>query len=274
MSELATEIAIARYGLSRRFQVLSDCMKKEDCDDFLEARDAYFKYVKNSLIIEKILEEDLLKELVPSEDLPDEERWSLDSRTKDEINKEFDFIIKVNDVLIKGLDEALSFADKSGLNDYSALAPKQSKQSVSKSVSKKDIKNSEKIWYISIVKETNRTNRFIIINKNYTEAIEVKGLNFSKCIIALAEAILNKTKILEIEDKKRCKDYLNKNSGCRIYKSHNGKFQKYHLTDIVALEKTFSEGEKLRITNSIKSEVITYAQYKKRLNNHNANKQT
>jgi hypothetical protein len=87
MNELATETAMARYGLKQRFQALSDCVEKDDGDLFLSARDAYFKYVRNSLILEKILDEVLLSKLIPSEDLPFEKRFDLDFMTDAERKK-------------------------------------------------------------------------------------------------------------------------------------------------------------------------------------------
>jgi hypothetical protein len=194
--------------------------------------------------------------------------------------KEFTAICQVHDILTKGLDETLSFAipNNAKSEDTAYLhnsISAQSGQSVSQqNISKNNKTNLEKIWHIIVVKETNRTSRFIIINKNYPDAIEVKGRNFSKCVIALSEAILNKTKILEIDDILQCKDFLNKNFRCRIYKSHDGKKQKYNITDIVVTEKTFHEDEQLKITNAMKSEVITYADYQKRLNNYYASRQT
>jgi len=109
MNELPTDIAIARYGLKQRFQDLQNCVKKRDSNLFLSARDAYFEYVQNDGIFKKILGEDLKSGLMPSEELSFEEWLDIGSGTIDEIKKDFDAIHQVHDILVKGLDEALSF---------------------------------------------------------------------------------------------------------------------------------------------------------------------
>lgn len=110
MNELATETAIARYGLNQRFQDLQNCVEKKDNDLFLSARDAYFEYVRNDLLFEKILGKDLASGTMIGKDLSSEERLNLGFGTVDEMKQDFNAINRVHDILIKGLDEALSLA--------------------------------------------------------------------------------------------------------------------------------------------------------------------
>ncbi|MFZ2193739.1 MAG: hypothetical protein WAV31_05840 [Candidatus Moraniibacteriota bacterium] len=280
MNELAAEIAFARYGLNQRFQAVHDRAGKDDGDLFLSARDAYIRYIRNSLILEKILDEGLLSKLIPSEDLPSEERPDLffmtNDEVADEIKKEFATICKVHDILTKGLGETLSFAIPHNASNadtaylHNSISAQSGQPALRQDISKN---NKPNIQHITVVKETNRTNRFIIINKDYPEAIEVKGLNFSKHVKALSDAILSKTDTLETDDFLRCMNFLNTHSGCRIYRSRDGKSQKYHLTNIVSIKKAFT-GERLELADKIKAEIITHAVYQKRLSNHTSNKQT
>lgn len=139
--------------------------------------------------------------------------------------------------------------------------------------SEKQIGNNgelKQIQNIIVVKETQRTNRFIIVNKKYDEAIEIKGGNFSRHIKALAEAIVNGTGILETYDGVQCRDFLNSNSGCRLYRSKDGKKINYSKTKITEFNSRYT-GRKLEIANDVQTETITNTTYLRRLNEFHKN---
>jgi hypothetical protein len=168
MNELATETAMARYGLKQRFKALSDCVEKDDGDLFLSTRDAYIKYVRNSLILEKILDEGSLSKLIPSEDLPSEERLDLFFMTNDEIvneiKKEFTTICQVHDILTRGLNETLSFTGSSEKKT-------QEEEPSSEVVDESNISSDKKEHVHSILIVTPQYNNFryiwIIFNHKY-----------------------------------------------------------------------------------------------------------
>lgn len=120
-----------------------------------------------------------------------------------------------------------------------------------------------KITSITIVNENERNKKRFVVNKNYIDSFEILE-STSKNIISLVNAIINKTKTLKnINDPDACKSYLNFNSRCRIYKKN--KKQIYNLTPIVEFKNDYDSNKALAISSRIKTEVITFAKYKKLL---------
>ncbi|MFA5986503.1 MAG: hypothetical protein WC819_04135 [Parcubacteria group bacterium] len=254
MSELATETAIARYGLKQRFQALSDCVKKKDNKLFLSARDAYFEYVQNDGIFKKILGEDLQSGLIPSEELPFEEWLDIGSGTIDEMKKDFEAIHQVHDILIKGLDEALSFAG--------FYEEKIKKEEIPDKIVNDE--NMKEIKDIIVVTKTQQADPLMVINKDYNEAVTIVG-STSKNIKAMIEAIEDGTDVLKCDDLVQCRDYLNSNASCKLYRGKDGKKQIYKLTEIVRFDDPYKHDRKLEISKKVTTRKMTSQDYKRNL---------
>ncbi len=142
---------------------------------------------------------------------------------------------------------------------------------VSESDSEKEVrpnkptKELSKIKTITIVSGNKREGNRIAVNKNYIESFEItKGT--SKNIQSLMNAILDGTdELKDIADLGDCKDYLNSNQNCRIYKDSSGKKQLYAITPIVKFKNSFTSNKELEILPVIKTEVITFSKYSRLL---------
>lgn len=122
-----------------------------------------------------------------------------------------------------------------------------------------------KIETITIVKDNQRNKKRIVINKNYIESFEIIE-STSKYIKSLINSILDETNTLkDINDLENCKDYLNSNIGCRIYKDISGKRALYSKTKLVKFENNLASNKVLRITPNIKTDFISPDKYKKLL---------
>lgn len=122
----------------------------------------------------------------------------------------------------------------------------------------------EKIRTLIAVEETQKDNGYLVINKDFPGAIKINPYAISKHIEALCVAIKSTDKILSTEDIIQCKDYLNFNKQCLIYRDQKTSHQKYLPTPILVIEEGYG-GRKLKISPSIKTEVISNGEYRKRL---------
>ena len=120
------------------------------------------------------------------------------------------------------------------------------------------------IKYIIVVTKTQRTNRLIVVNNDYDEAIIIAD-STSKNIKALLEAIEDGTDVLKCDDLVQCRDYLNSNANCKLYRGKNGKKQIHKLTEIVRFDDSYNHDRKLEISKKVITKKITNLAYKRNL---------
>lgn len=143
--------------------------------------------------------------------------------------------------------------------------PKKSSRSINNSGNNSS-NYHDRIKNITIVYSNKRNKPKIVINKNYIESFEIIE-STSKYIISLMNAITNSTDILkDTENPIACRDYLNSNSSCRLYKNKAHK-QIYTITTIVELKDNFASNKKLTISPKIKTYSISHTKYASLLSN-------
>jgi|GEM_PF-2740334 hypothetical protein len=135
--------------------------------------------------------------------------------------------------------------------------------------------NLAEIKNLTVIRGNARNNSRIAVNKNYAESFEIFE-STSKNIKSLMNAILDKTDTLnDIVSPEICRDYLNSNSKCRIYK--NAGKQIYAITKLVDFKNKYAAIKELEIVPNIKTHIMTFTKYKKALSgqkNRNRSKTT
>lgn len=122
----------------------------------------------------------------------------------------------------------------------------------------------EEIKSIDIVEPNKRLPMRIIVNKKYQEAITVLD-STSKHIHAFVDAIFSEKEKFEVENPVECRDYLNSNSNCKLYRDRNGEKQIFKLTEMVRITNPLSSKKILMIVPAIKASVITQTYFKRKL---------
>lgn len=122
----------------------------------------------------------------------------------------------------------------------------------------KEIKN------IIVVTKTQQASPLIVINKKYDEAIAIVD-STSKNIKALVGAIEDDTDVLRSDDLVQCRDYLNSNANCKLYRNKDGEKQIYKLTEIVRFDDPYKHDRKLEISKKVATRKMTNQDYKRNL---------
>jgi hypothetical protein len=141
---------------------------------------------------------------------------------------------------------------------YKALSDSNYSESLEKDLHKKSL---QPIKSIILVEATQTTKPLLIINSNYNDGITIKDFT-SKDIKSLYDAIRDNRRKLQTDNPIRCRDYLNFNEKCAIYRSKDGHKQAYRCTNIV---RTFDKNKTLEIVPEIIPDIISQTEYRKRL---------
>lgn len=168
-------------------------------------------------------------------------------------DKEFYVIQQLHNDLMEKVEREIVINGALSDNNYSEALEKNLWQT-----SLKPIKS------IIAVESTQTTRPLIIVNSNYNDGTTIKEFT-SRDIKSLYTALISGDRKLKTDNVVRCKNYLNSNKKCAIYRSKDGSRQIYHCTKIVDTHTGLEGNNDLIILSEIDTDTISYKEYKIRL---------